>query len=180
MIESCRPKTATLCRLGQGMSELTNSSPARRALRHELDCGHLRELTWTTLNPVRDFIACRARFVVRRSLPRWLGAIATASHWRAKCGGGFRSHGVAWHMGGCSRSAYRGHASDGGSVRFRVTGLRQRRNFGPNGAILPAGGFRRASSAVNIERTRLITGANYEKRNADQRPPTGGKPNCHR
>ena len=180
MIGSCRPKTATPCRSGQGVSELTDSSPIRCALRHELGCGYLRELTWTTLNPVRDFIACRIRFVDCGSLPRWLGAIATASHGRAKCSGGFRLHGATLHIGGCSRGACQDHASDHGSVHFRVTRLRMRRNIGPNGAISPAGEFIRAPLTANIERARLITGANYEKRNADQCPPTGGKPDCHR
>lgn len=77
MIESCRPETATLSRTGQVASELTDSSPMRRAFDHELDCCYLRELSQTCLNPARDSFACPVRSVDCGSLPGRLGAIVT-------------------------------------------------------------------------------------------------------
>ncbi len=180
MIESCRPKTATLRRAGQFASELAGSSPVRCAFDYKLDCWYLRELSWTCLNLARDSFASSVRSVDRRSLSSCLGAIVTTFQGWAVRGEGFSLRYVAWHRGGCSKNACCGFGSDDKSERFRVNGYCSRRNVGPKGVRSAADKVCRASLAVNMERTRLITGANYEKRNVDQCPPAGGKSDRHR
>ena len=180
MIESCRPRTATLRRTGQSASELACSSPMRCAFDHKLDCWYLRELFRTCLNPARDSFACSVRSVDRRSLSSCLGAIVTTFQGWAVRGEDLSLRYVTWHRGGCSRNACCGFGSDDKSERFRVNGNCSWRNVGPNGARSAAGKVCRASLAVNMERARLTTGANYEKRNVDQCPPAGGKSDRHR
>ena len=181
MIESCRPETATLGRTGQVVSEPTDSSPMRRAFDHELDCCYLRELSQTCLNPARDSFACPVRSVDCGSLPGRLGAIVTTfQRWAVRGEGLLPLRYVAWHRGGCSKSACHGFGSDNKSERFQVNGDCSQRNVGSHSTRSPADKVRCASLAANMECTRLMTGANYEKRNVDQCPPAGGEPDCHR
>ena len=180
MIESCRPQIATLCRAGQVAFELTDSSPKRRAFNHKLGCWYQRKLSQNYSNLARDLFACSVQSVDRRSLSSCLGAIATTFHEWAVRGESLSWRCVAWHRGGCSKNACRGFGSNHKSGRFQVNDDCSQRNVGSNSTRSPADKVRCASLAANMECTRLMTGANYEKRNVDQCPPAGGKPDCHR
>lgn len=180
MIESCRPLIATLCRAGQVAFELTDSSPKRRAFNHKLGCWYQRKLSQNYSNLARDLFACSVQSVDRRSLSSCLGAIATTFHEWAVRGESLSWRCVAWHRGGCSKNACRGFGSNHKSGRFQVNDDCSQRNVGSNSTRSPADKVRCASLAANMECTRLMTGANYEKRNVDQCPPAGGKPDRHR
>lgn len=180
MIESCRPQIATLCRAGQVAFELTDSSPKRRAFNHKLGCWYQRKLSQNYSNLARDLFACSVQSVDRRSLSSCLGAIATTFHEWAVRGESLSWRCVAWHRGGCSKNACRGFGSNHKSGRFQVNDDCSQRNVGSNSTRSPADKVRCASLAANMECTRLMTGANYEKRNVDQCPPAGGKPDRHR
>ena len=180
MIESCRPQMAALCRAGQVAFELTDSSPKRRAFNHKLGCWYQRKLSQNYSNLARDLFACSVQSVDRRSLSSCLGAIATTFHEWAVRGESLSWRCVAWHRGGCSKNACRGFGSNHKSGRFQVNDDCSQRNVGSNSTRSPADKVRCASLAANMECTRLMTGANYEKRNVDQCPPAGGKPDRHR
>ena len=180
MIESCRPQIATLCRAGQVAFELSDSSPKRRAFNHKLGCWYQRKLSQNYSNLARDLFACSVQSVDRRSLSSCLGAIATTFHEWAVRGESLSWRCVAWHRGGCSKNACRGFGSNHNSGRFQVNDDCSQRNVGSNSTRSPADKVRCASLAANMECTRLMTGANYEKRNVDQCPPAGGKPDRHR
>jgi len=176
--ESHRSSEADASRLVLRASVLASRSPNLRGLMGWSDCLYRQVMQ---LGSSDEIVALGALAVARRSLPGSPGTTAAPfapfreRRLRRKS---HSSRQVVWYVR-WPQSVEWSSVSRGESFPMLVSGPCERRRVGWHAGEFGPGDSTATTATWSVVRTRPLTRVRHEKRNVDQRPPTGGEPDRH-